>query len=83
MRDRDNERDGSRGLAGDNRRGPKKMSPGLLPGQVVDYKDAELLRKFVTEQGRLLPSRITGVTAMQQRQIRRAVRRARVMGLLP
>ncbi|MCX6997998.1 MAG: 30S ribosomal protein S18 [Kiritimatiellaeota bacterium] len=59
------------------------MSPVLLPGQVVDYKDAEMLRKFVTEQGRLLPSRITGVTAMQQRQIKRAVRQARVMGLLP
>jgi len=78
---KDYERDASRG--GDSRRGAKKPNPGLLPGQAVDYKDAELLRKFVTEQGRLLPSRITGVSAMQQRRIRRAVRRARVMGLLP
>ena len=79
----DYDRDASRGRAGESQRGMRRMSPVLLPGQVVDYKDAELLRKFVTEQGRLLPSRITGVTAMQQRQIKRAVRQARVMGLLP
>ena len=79
----DYDRDSGRGRAGESQRGAKRIGPGLQAGQVVDYKDAELLRKFVTEQGRLLPSRITGVSAMQQRQIKRAVRRARVMGLLP
>ncbi len=49
----------------------------------IDYKDHELLRKFMTERGKILPARTTGVTALQQRQIKRAIRRARVMGLLP
>jgi small subunit ribosomal protein S18 len=50
---------------------------------VIDYKDHELLRKFMTERGKILPARTTGVSALQQRQIKRAIRRARVMGLLP
>jgi len=49
----------------------------------IDYRDVELLKKFITESGKILPQRITGVTAKQQRQIKRAIRRARVMGLLP
>ncbi|MCF7848586.1 MAG: 30S ribosomal protein S18 [Kiritimatiellales bacterium] len=48
----------------------------------IDYKDAELLKKFMTERGKILPRRYTGATAKQQRQIKGAVRRARVMGLL-
>ena len=51
--------------------------------KTVDYKDAELLRKFMTERGKIVPSRLTGTNAGQQRQIKRAIRRARVMGLLP
>jgi small subunit ribosomal protein S18 len=51
--------------------------------KTVDYKDAELLRKFMTERGKIVPSRLTGTSAVQQRQIKRAIRRARVMGLLP
>lgn len=49
----------------------------------IDYKDHELLRKFMTERGKILPARTTGATALQQRQLKRAIRRARVMGLLP
>ncbi len=49
----------------------------------IDYKDCELLRKFMTERGKIMPRRLTGTTALQQRQIRRAIGRARVMGLLP
>jgi len=75
----------SRGFGGSDRdRGlPRRRPKGLPVGQVVDYKDAEFLKKFVTEQGRMLPRRITGASAMQQREIKRAVRRARVLGLLP
>ena len=51
--------------------------------KTFDYKDSELLRKFMTERGKLTPRRITGTSAKQQRQIKRAIRRARVMGLLP
>lgn len=49
----------------------------------IDYKDHELLRKFMTERGKIMPRRLTGTTAGQQREIRRAIGRARVMGLLP
>lgn len=49
----------------------------------VDYKDVNLLRRFLNEHGRIVPSRQTGNTAKQQRMIARAVRRAREMALLP
>ena len=48
----------------------------------IDFRDYELLRRFVTEQGKIMPSRFTGAGPKQQRQIARAIRRARVMGLL-
>jgi small subunit ribosomal protein S18 len=55
----------------------------LLEGVTeIDYKDAELLRKFMTERGKILLRRYTGVTSKQQRQVKRAIRQARVMGLL-
>ncbi|WP_269844975.1 30S ribosomal protein S18 [Tichowtungia aerotolerans] len=55
----------------------------LLEGVTeVDYKDAELLRKFMTDRGKILSRRYTGVTSKQQREVKRAIRRARVMGLL-
>lgn len=49
----------------------------------INYKDSELLKKFMTERGKITPQRITGTSAKQQRQIKRAIRRSRVMGLLP
>jgi len=52
-------------------------------GPVIDYKDYELLRKFMTERGKIVPGRFTGTTSKQQREIKRAIRRARVMGMLP
>lgn len=61
------------------KRGPKYLEAI----DEIDYKDHELLRKFMTEQGKILPRRVTGATAKQQRQIRQAIRRARVVGLLP
>jgi small subunit ribosomal protein S18 len=55
----------------------------LLEGvTVIDYKDADLLRKFMTERGKILPQRYTGVTSKQQREVKRAIRQARVMGLV-
>ena len=55
----------------------------LLEGVTeIDYKDAELLRKFMTERGKVLARRYTGVSSKQQREVKRAIRRARVMGLL-
>jgi small subunit ribosomal protein S18 len=66
---------------GDDRGGRRRSR--LEVGQVIDYKDAELLRKFMTERGKIVPGRFVGTTAKQQREIKRAIRRARVMGLLP
>ena len=50
--------------------------------ETIDYKDAELLKKFMTDRGKILPRRLTGVNAKQQREVKGAIRRARVMGLL-
>ena len=51
--------------------------------QKIDYKDIDLLKLFITEQGKILPRRATGVTVQQQRQIAKAIKRARVLSLLP
>lgn len=48
----------------------------------VDYKNVQFLKDFITETGKIVPSRITGVSASTQRQIAVAIKRARVMGLL-
>ena len=49
----------------------------------VDYKDVDVLKKFITERGRILPRRITGACAYHQRQLTKAIKRARYMALLP
>jgi small subunit ribosomal protein S18 len=59
------------------------MSRYLEGVKDIDPNNYELLGKFVTDHGKIIPSRLTGASAKQQRQIKRAVRRARVMGLLP
>jgi small subunit ribosomal protein S18 len=51
--------------------------------QKIDYKDIDLLKLFLTEQWKILPRRATGVTVQQQRQIAKAIKRARVLSLLP
>ena len=51
--------------------------------QKIDYKDIEILKLFVTEQGKILPRRATGVTVQQQRKIAKAIKRARVLALFP
>jgi len=50
---------------------------------VADYKDVDLLRKFITEQGKMLPCRATGNCARHQRTLAIAIKRAREIGLLP
>ncbi|PTL37348.1 30S ribosomal protein S18 [Alkalicoccus saliphilus] len=49
----------------------------------IDYKDVDLLKKFVSERGKILPRRVTGTSAKYQRQLTRAVKRSRTMALLP
>jgi len=60
----------------------RKRVPALDPNAIIDVNDVEFLRRFITEYGKILPARLTGVTAAQQRQIKQGVRRARNMGLL-
>lgn len=49
----------------------------------VDYKQHDKLRRFITERGKILPRRISGNCARHQRQLTRAIKRARIMALLP
>lgn len=55
----------------------------LKKAQSVDYKDVELLKRFITERGKILPRRITGTCARHQRMLSRAIKRARMIALLP
>jgi small subunit ribosomal protein S18 len=66
----------------------KKQKESTLPFGVqeckeVDYKDIELLKQFITERGKILPRRITGVSAKFQNLIKIAVKQARHMALIP
>jgi len=49
----------------------------------IDYKDPITLKKFLTEEGKIIPSRITGVSAKKQRELTKAIRRSRYLALLP
>nr|YP_009420446.1 ribosomal protein S18 [Chroomonas placoidea]ASO76085.1 ribosomal protein S18 [Chroomonas placoidea]ASV47627.1 ribosomal protein S18 [Chroomonas mesostigmatica CCMP1168] len=60
----------------------RKASP-LKVTDTIDYKDVELLSKFLSEQGKILPRRLTGLTTKQQTKITKAIKRARILSLLP
>ncbi len=49
----------------------------------IDYKDVKLLLRFTSERGKIVPSRITAVSAKKQRELARAIKRARILALLP
>jgi len=49
----------------------------------IDYKDVRLLQRYVSERGKIVPSRITAVSAKKQRELARAIKRARFLGFLP
>ena len=62
----------------------RKVDPFVEdPNLVIDYKDPKLLSRFMSERGRILPRRMTGLNAHHQRQITRAIKRAQQIGLLP
>jgi len=50
---------------------------------VIDYKDVRLLQRYVSERGKIVPSRISAVSAKKQRELAQAIKRARFLGLLP
>lgn len=65
---------------------PMKKKPGPLTSvkiESIDYKDVALLRKFVSERGKIRARRVTGVSVREQNAIARAVKNAREMALLP
>ncbi len=62
----------------------KKSCPFSGPNApVIDYKDTKLLSRFLSERGKIGPSRITAGSAKKQRELSRAIKRARTMALLP
>ncbi len=67
------------------RRPAKKRVCEFCQGHIerVDYKDAERLKKYIAENGKILPRRATGLCAEHQRDVTTAVKRARIMALLP
>lgn len=71
---------GGRDDRNDNRNEPRINTREI---EYVDYKDIDLLKRYLNEQGKLLPRRITNVSAKFQRQLTRAVKRARHLALLP
>ena len=59
-----------------------RRRPAIPANDKIDINDIDVLKRYVTEYGKIIPARVTGVTAMQQRAIKRGVRRARNMGLI-
>ncbi|GAA2072510.1 30S ribosomal protein S18 [Aeromicrobium halocynthiae] len=64
-------------------RKPKKKSNPLSADTKIDYKDTALLRKFISDRGKIRARRVTGVSVQEQRQIAKAIKNAREMALLP
>ena len=83
---RDKERRGGKGgRDNDRRRVPKKKTSMLVTENIqwIDYKDVNLLRRFMSERAKIRARRVTGNTQQQQRQVAHAIRIAREMALLP
>jgi small subunit ribosomal protein S18 len=77
----DRDGDDRRGLKGRGAQRKKLLSDEIY--QKVDYKNPQVLRMFVTDRGKMIPRRISGASARQQRRISTAIRRARMLALLP
>lgn len=55
----------------------------MCAGKTVDYKDVDVLKKYINEKGKILPRRVTGACARHQRHIAGQIKRARAIGLIP
>ena len=81
-RDREGREGGRR--AGGRRGSKRKVDPFLVDKTLqIDWRDPQVLSRFITERGKIVPRRVSGVTAKNQRELARAIKRARQMGLLP
>lgn len=73
-------------MAGQRRGGRRRKKVCFFTSnhiEYIDYKDVDLLKKFVSERGKILPRRVTGTSAKYQRMLTVAIKRARHMALLP
>lgn len=73
-------------MAGQRRGGRKRRKVCYFTSNnitSIDYKDVDLLKKFISERGKILPRRVTGTSAKYQRKLTTAIKRARIMALLP
>ncbi len=61
----------------------RRNKDARLEGSAIDYKDLELLKQYIGETGKIVPSRITGTSARNQRLLAQEVKRARYLSLLP
>ena len=68
-------------ILGKTRVCPFKEDPSLI--SKIDYKEYKFLKKFVTEQGKIIPAHVTGVSAKYQRMIAMEIKKARILALLP
>lgn len=64
------------------RRYPRRRSQYRIP-EYLDWKDVDLLRQFIPERGKIMPRRISGISAKDQRRLATAIKRARAMALIP
>ena len=74
---------GGSSFGGSFRGRPKSCPFSGKNAQKIDYKDVGLLRRYVSERGKIVPSRITAVSAKKQRELTQAIKRARFLALLP
>ena len=73
-----------RGGNRNNRRGRRRVCSFCVDkAESIDYKDTAKLRKYITERGKILPRRISGNCAKHQRELTEAIKRARIVALLP
>jgi small subunit ribosomal protein S18 len=66
-----------------SKRSSRRRLPPIRSGEIIDYKNINLLRRFISEQGKILSRRMNRLTSKQQRLMTNAIKRARVLALLP
>ena len=66
-----------------SKRYSRRRLPPIRSGEIIDYKNINLLRRFISEQGKILPRRVNRLTLKQQRLITIAIKQARILSLLP
>jgi small subunit ribosomal protein S18 len=81
--DRDREPMADEGFGDKMPRRYQRRRPRQVVPDYVDWKDVDFLRQFIPERGKIMPRRISGITAKDQRRIAKAIKRARTMAMLP